>query len=122
MKSADKIGLQRAHYRELRDRFGQLRAFLSYKAALAGVSFVAVDPRNTSRTCPECGNIDKANRRSQAEFACTGCGFASNADHVGARNIASRAQVIAPIGSAVRLGIEHALSSPQLCQVQSSAL
>lgn len=102
--------------------FFQLRAFLSYKAALAGVALVAVDPRNTSRSCPECGNIDKANRRSQAEFVCTGCGFAAHADHVGARNIASRAKVNRPIGSAVRLGIEHVLSSPQLCQIQSSAL
>jgi putative transposase len=104
--------------------FFQLRAFLSYKATLSGVVLVAVDPRNTSRTCPECGNIDKANRRSQAEFVCTGtgCGFAANADHVGARNIASRAEVIRPLGSAVRLGIEHLSSSPQLCQVQSSAL
>ncbi len=119
----DRVTVRRARRSTLHSwSFFQLRAFLSYKAALAGVSFVAVDPRNTSRTCPECGNIDKANRRSQAEFACTGCGFASNADHVGARNIASRAQVIAPIGSAVRLGIEHVLSSPQLCQVQSSAL
>ena len=102
--------------------FFQLRAFLTYKATLSGVALVAVDPRNTSRTCPECGNVDKANRRSQAEFACTGCGFAAHADHVGARNVASRAKVIAPIGSAVRLGIEHVLSSPQLCQVQSSTL
>lgn len=102
--------------------FFQLRAFLSYKATLRGVPLVAVDPRNTSRTCPECGCVDKANRRSQAEFVCTGCGFAAHADWVGARNIASRGPVIGPLGSAVRLGIEHVLSSPQLCQVQSSAL
>jgi IS605 OrfB family transposase len=102
--------------------FFQLRSFLAYKAVLAGVALVAVDPRNTSRTCPECGNIDKANRRSQAVFACTGCGLVAHADHVGARNIASRGPVIGPIGSDVRLGIEHVPSSPQLCQVQSSAL
>ncbi len=102
--------------------FFQLRSFLAYKAVLAGVVLVAVDPRNTSRTCPECGNIDKANRRSQAEFVCTGCGFVAHADHVGARNIASRGPVIGPIGSAARLGIEHVLSGPQLCQVQCSAL
>jgi putative transposase len=101
--------------------FFELRSFLSYKATLSGVALVAVDPRNTSRTCPECGCIDKANRKTQSEFVCTGCGFAANADHVGARNIASRAEVIRPIGSAVRMGIElH--SSPRLCQVQSSAL
>ena len=119
----DRVTVRKAQRATLHSwSFFQLRAFLSYKAALAGVALVAVDPRNTSRTCPECGNIDKANRRSQAEFVCTGCGFAGHADHVGARNIASRGHVIGPIGSAVRLGIEHVLSSPQLCQVQSSAL
>ena len=104
--------------------FYETRAFITYKAVLEGVAFMAVDPRNTSRTCPECGNIDKANRRSQAEFVCTGCGFAAHADWVGARNIASRAEVIRPTVSAVRLGIEHLSdpSSPQLCQEQSLAL
>jgi IS605 OrfB family transposase len=97
--------------------FAQLRDFITYKAALSGVQLVVVDPRNTSRTCPECGCVDKASRRSQASFSCTGCGFAANADHVGARNIASRGSVICPIGSAVRLGIEHS-SSPQPCQTQ----
>jgi putative transposase len=101
--------------------FAQLRQFLTYKAMLSGVALVAVDPRNTSRTCPECGCVDKANRRTQAEFVCIGCGFAANADYVGARNIASRANVIAPIVSAVRLGIEKH-SSPPLCQEQSLAL
>ena len=119
----DRVTVRKAQRTTLHSwSFFQLRAFLNYKAVLAGVALVAVDPRNTSRTCPECGNIDKANRRSQAAFVCTGCDFAANADHVGARNIASRAGVNRPIGSAVRLGIEHVLSSPQLCQVQSSAL
>jgi putative transposase len=85
--------------------FSQLRAFLCYKSAIFGVSIVAVDPRNTSQTCPECSNVDKANRRSQASFVCTGCGFAAHADVVGARNIASRARVNVPIGSAARLSI-----------------
>jgi predicted transposase len=30
----------------------QLRAFVEYKARLAGVKVVLTDPRNTSRTCP----------------------------------------------------------------------
>ena len=102
--------------------FYETRAFITYKAVLEGVAFMAVDPRNTSRTCPECGNIDKANRRSQAEFVCTGCGFAAHADWVGARNIASRAEVIRPIVATVRLGIEHRSSSPQPCQLQSLGL
>jgi len=50
--------------------FWQLRFFLSYKAALAGVPLHTVDPRNTSRTCSECGHCAKENRKSQASFLC----------------------------------------------------
>ncbi|WP_201391712.1 zinc ribbon domain-containing protein [Ktedonobacter sp. SOSP1-52] len=48
--------------------FGQLRFFLSYKAALAGVPLHIVDPHNTSRTCSSCGHCAKENRKSQAFF------------------------------------------------------
>ena len=71
--------------------FDQLRQFITYKAALAGVPVVLVDPRNTSRTCPNCGLVDKANRVSQASFQCVSCGFAGHADTVAARIISSRA-------------------------------
>ncbi len=88
----DRITVRRAQ----RDTFGswaffQLRSFVEYKAALAGVEVRVVDPRNTSRTCPHCGHVDKKNRPSQAEFRCIRCGFAGRADHVAARNIAGRA-------------------------------
>lgn len=33
--------------------FFQLRGFVTYKATIAGVPLVLVDPRNTSRACPE---------------------------------------------------------------------
>jgi len=77
--------------------FHQLRFFLSYKAARAGVPVAAVDPRNTSRTCPACGHCDRRNRPSQAAFRCVACGFQGHADHVAATNIASRAAVNRPI-------------------------
>lgn len=82
--------------------FFQLRDFLTYKALLAGVVVVAVDPRNTSRECPSCGFTAKENRRSQAEFCCKSCGFADHADFVGATNIARRAAVNRPIVSTVK--------------------
>jgi putative transposase len=80
--------------------FAQLRAFISYKAAMAGVCLHLVDPRNTSRTCSVCGHCDKANRKSQAEFACQSCGFAVLADWNAAINI-SRATVKTPIVAAL---------------------
>ncbi len=77
--------------------FYQLRQFIQYKAKAAGVPVVLVNPRNTSRTCPVCGNIDKANRKTQAKFVCTKCGHTANADINAAINIANRgAEVIQP--------------------------
>jgi IS605 OrfB family transposase len=71
--------------------FRQLRSFVEYKAALAGVPVVAVDPRNTSRACNQCGHCDQGNRRSRDHFACLRCGHSEDADLNAARNIRSRA-------------------------------
>lgn len=76
--------------------FYQLRQFISYKAQIAGVPVILVDPRNTSRTCPECGLVDKKNRPTRDDFRCLCCGYAAPADNVAARIIASRAAVIQP--------------------------
>jgi putative transposase len=76
--------------------FHQLRAFLEYKCADRGVPFVAVDPRNTSRTCPACGCVDRRNRRSQAEFCCIQCALAGHADLFAAQEVARRATVSWP--------------------------
>jgi putative transposase len=67
--------------------FAQLVAFLTYKAGLAGVPIVKVDPRDTSRTCSECGHCSKENRKSQAKFLCVSCGMSMNADQNAALNI-----------------------------------
>jgi IS605 OrfB family transposase len=71
--------------------FGQLRAFLAYKAKRAGVPMVAVDPRNTSKGCSACGCVDAKNRPNQATFSCVSCGHSEAADLNAARNIRSRA-------------------------------
>jgi len=72
--------------------FAQLGAFLSYKAARAGVPFVRVDPAHTSQRCTHCGYIDRRNRTCQAVFICRDCGFtAEHADILGADNVAHRA-------------------------------
>ncbi|MFD9515239.1 RNA-guided endonuclease InsQ/TnpB family protein [Streptomyces mirabilis] len=72
--------------------FAQLGAFIAYKARRAGMAVVYVDPAYTSRTCAECGHIDRANRVSQAWFACRNCGFVDHADRNGSRNIRARAR------------------------------
>lgn len=77
--------------------FAQLRQFLTYKARLAGVALVLVDPRNTSRECPACGHIAKANRPNRETFVCQSCGLAGPADDIAARNIRARAVVNRPM-------------------------
>lgn len=67
--------------------FAELRAFVEYKARMLGVRVIAVDPRNTSRTCPDCGHCDKANRLSQDRFLCKRCGLAGLPDFFAALNL-----------------------------------
>lgn len=93
----DRVNVPRKKRNELHSwSFHQLRAFIAYKAEHAGVPVVVVDPRNTSRTCPSCGCVDKRNRPSQATFSCISCGFASHADYVAAINIGRRGAVNHP--------------------------
>jgi IS605 OrfB family transposase len=77
--------------------FGQLRAFIAYKAKLLGVPVIYVDPRDTSKTCSVCSHCDKANRPTRDEFNCLRCGHAAPADVNAAVNIAARAAVNRPM-------------------------
>ncbi|TIC80335.1 RNA-guided endonuclease InsQ/TnpB family protein [Crenobacter intestini] len=65
----------------------EFRRQLDYKLAWNGGHFIAVPPRNTSRTCPCCGHVSADNRRTQARFECVECGYENNADVVGAINV-----------------------------------
>jgi len=71
--------------------FYQLRCFIEYKAALAGIPIFLVNPRGTSHICPECKHNERANRPNRDTFRCVQCGFSGNADHIAAINIAARA-------------------------------
>lgn len=68
--------------------FAQLLSMIEYKARMAGVPVVEVDPRKTSQRCSKCGHEDRANRPKQAEFLCRACGYSAHADLNAARNIA----------------------------------
>jgi IS605 OrfB family transposase len=70
--------------------FDQLRRFIAYKAQLAGVPVYFIDPADTSRTCPECGHCEKANRKTRDRFECRHCGHSDGADENAARNIRAK--------------------------------
>lgn len=69
--------------------FYDLGQKILYKAQLAGVPVVFVDPAYTSQMCSVCGYTAKHNRTSQETFVCRQCGHASHADINAAKNIAS---------------------------------
>lgn len=77
----------------------QIQQQVKYKANKHGIKVVMIDPRNTSITCSCCGNIDKNQRNSQADFSCNNpdCkmfGKTINADFNSARNISLSEKVI----------------------------
>jgi IS605 OrfB family transposase len=74
--------------------FHQLGAFIAYKARLAGVPLVHVDPAYTSQECAECHHIDKKNRVDQIRFVCRSCGVVAHADWNASRNIAVRGEAV----------------------------
>jgi hypothetical protein len=49
-----------------------------------------INPAYTSQLCNNCGNLDKNNRKNQAEFLCCHCGYAANADVNASINIKER--------------------------------
>lgn len=87
----DRVTVRRSQRATLHSwSFFQLKEFVKYKAQKVGVPVIEVDPRNTSRTCPVCGCVDKANRKTQSSFLCVMCGFSGLADHIAAFNISVR--------------------------------
>ena len=67
------------HYAKVGNRLAQICEEL-------GVSEELKNPYKTSQRCPDCGNIDRRNRRGE-RFLCLSCGYADDADHVGAKNL-----------------------------------
>lgn len=68
---------------------------LAQKAESAARVLIPVDPRNTSRTCPQCGHVDGENRDGE-KSQCISCGHRDHADRVGAWNVAPRAGLVLP--------------------------
>ena len=64
--------------------FYRLASFIEYKAALAGINVVYVNPAYTSQICPQCGERHHAKDRL---YVCSKCGYRGHRDRVGALNI-----------------------------------
>lgn len=63
--------------------YRRLQEFIAYKAELAGIKVLYINPYNTSKKCPMCGEINYPNDRI---YQC-GCGYHAHRDVTAARNI-----------------------------------
>ena len=79
--------------------FAELGGMLDYKAKVAGIPLLRIDPRNTSRQCSKCGHTEKANRKSRDSFVCKSCGHTACADENGAANIRLKGLALAGAGA-----------------------
>lgn len=52
-----------------------------------GVPFYVVEPQYTSQRCTECGCITEANRKKTNHFECVKCGYTTDAQVNGAKNV-----------------------------------
>ena len=90
-----KAGLNRAI---LDQAWYEFRRQLEYKLRWRGGQLILVSPQYTSQCCPACGHTAKANRTTQALFACVQCSYTENADVVGAMNVLQRGHALSAAG------------------------
>ena len=70
--------------------FYRLAMYIEYKAKLAGIKVLYVNPAYTSQKCPECGHVHHANDR---DYRCR-CGYHTHRDLLGARNICDSTEYV----------------------------
>lgn len=92
-----KAGLNRAI---LDQGWGLFRTMLAYKLEERGGFLLTVNPRDTSRTCSECGVVD-ADSREGVRFSCRSCGHDAHADTNAAINILRRGAPSMPAEAAL---------------------
>ncbi len=61
--------------------FHMFKQIMRYKCAINGVYLSLVDPRNTSKTCSRCGNIDNQLNITKRVYECKECGLKMKRDH-----------------------------------------
>jgi len=66
--------------------WGAYRQLLAYKAGSAGCKLVQVNPKDTTRSCNNCG-VKHGIGLSERVFSCPSCGFSADRDVNAAKNI-----------------------------------
>ena len=69
---------------------GQLRQYITYKAAAVGITVQLVNEANTTKTCPNPDQPRHQHKPHGRRYVCPECGLVAHRDVVGAVNILSR--------------------------------
>ncbi|MBN1159984.1 MAG: transposase, partial [Candidatus Diapherotrites archaeon] len=69
--------------------WGVFAQLLDYKAESAGCQVIKVDPRNTTKSCSQCGNIQNMPLYKRT-YDCKNCGLVINRDYNSAINILNK--------------------------------
>ena len=72
------------------ESWGNLTQMLQYKAESAGCVAVGVNPKNTSKTCSACGNVQEMSLKERT-YNCGKCGMSKDRDLNASINILKRA-------------------------------
>jgi len=70
--------------------YGRFQRILEYQAKLNGLNVVYVDPRDTSRICPVCGNEMDPSPNGRRLMRCRRCGLEEDRDVIAVKNLTRR--------------------------------
>ncbi len=74
--------------------FRELQSQIAYKAAWEGVPVEFVSVKNTSKTCSNCGYLNKGLKIMEREWRCPSCGATLDRDLNAAVNIERRGKIV----------------------------
>ncbi|ERH00899.1 MAG: transposase, partial [Halonotius sp. J07HN6] len=87
---------------------GMFKRMLEYKCEREGTHFVAVDPKDTTKECANCG-VKTEKPLWVREYSCPSCGFEADRDANAAINILSRGYDQIGVGHSEETPVETAL-------------
>lgn len=96
----------------LDNAWNKFTTLLNYKAESAGVQVVYVNPRNTTKMCSNCGNIQKVPLWERT-YKCQKCNFILDRDTNAARNILNLGKEITYVENNSSIPLEQELSMKQ---------
>ena len=92
--------------------WGEFGSLLNYKAENAGCLVVKVNPRNTSKMCSQCGNLQDMPLWIR-EYKCENCGMVLDRDHNSAINILKLGQELSYVENNSSVPLAQELSMKQ---------